>query len=77
MADIYEVNAKVVKVSVGPADGNQVARILRRGDVVPAGVPQSSLDVLVKRKLIKKTAIPASPTAAEKAAAEKTAAAKK
>ena len=77
MADVYEVTAKVVKVSVGPADGNQVARILRRGEVVPAGVPQDSLDVLVKRKLIKKTAIPTSPTAAEKAQAEKTTAAKK
>ena len=74
MADIYEVNAKVVKVSVGPADGNQVARILRRGEVVPAGVPQDSLDVLVKRKLIKKTTVPA---AADKAQAEKTTAAKK
>ena len=82
MADVYEVTAKVVKVSVGPANGNQVARILRRGEVVPAGVPQGSLDVLVKRKLIKKTTVPAAPTAAEKAAAdkaqaEKTTAAKK
>ena len=77
MADVYEVTAKVVKVSVGPADGNQVARILRRGEVVPAGVPQDSLDVLVKRKLIKKTTVPAAPTAADKAQAEKTTAAKK
>lgn len=74
MADVYEVTAKVVKVSVGPANGNQVARILRRGEVVPAGVPQDSLDVLVKRKLIKKTTV---PTAADKAQAEKTTAAKK
>ena len=36
------------------AGGNQVARILRAGDVVPQGVPEGDLDRLVKRKIIRK-----------------------
>ena len=54
MADVHVVLAKFAKVSVGPAGGNQVARILRAGEVVPQGVPEGDLDRLVKRKIIRK-----------------------
>lgn len=49
---IHFVKRAVVKVSVGPANGNRVARILQAGDIVPEGVDQAQLDSLEKRGLI-------------------------
>lgn len=48
--------AKVVKVAIGSADGNQVARIIRRGDVIPGGVESDLLKSLVERGLIEEVA---------------------
>ncbi|WP_198410831.1 hypothetical protein [Microbacterium halophytorum] len=75
MADQYEVKANVVKVAVGDPAGNRVARILRRGAIVPDGVDESTLKSLAGRRLIAKVT-KRGPSAAEKAAAEKAAAEK-
>lgn len=53
---LYTVKRAVVKVAIGPASGNRVARILQAGDVVPGGVDQELLDSLEKRSLIEKVA---------------------
>jgi len=44
----YKVTAPVVKVAVGPADGNRIARFIDRGGIIPDGVDQGLLDQLVK-----------------------------
>lgn len=91
MADLYRVKAPVVKVSIGSLEGNRVARILRAGGLVPAGVAEESLQKLEDRGLIEKVTVEQEVPEAdspedekaedEKAAAEKassrTAAAKK
>lgn len=65
----YKVTATVVKVAVGPADGNRVARFVDRGDIIPDGVEQGILDQLVKLGRIEKvTEEPAEDLAAEEAA---------
>lgn len=43
---------RIVKVGIGPATGNRVARILQPGDIVPAGIDQELLQSLEKRGLI-------------------------
>ena len=73
MTQSYLVTAAVVKVSVGPADGNRIARMIPRGHLIPEGVDPSLLKKLEERKLIEKAADPA-PDAAALAAAEKAAA---
>lgn len=70
MADLYQAKAPVVKVSVGSASGNRVARIIRAGDVVPAGVNEEALAALVKRGLIVKVAHQQSAAAKAKADAD-------
>lgn len=46
------VKSKVVKVSIGGARGNRVARVLFEGDVVPEGVADEQLSRLIDRGLI-------------------------
>lgn len=70
MADLYQAKAPVVKVSVGSASGNRVARIIRAGDVVPAGVNEEALAALVKRGLIVKVVPQQSAAAKAKADAD-------
>lgn len=80
---IHTVIASVVKVTVGPASGNRVGRIIFRDGVIPEGVEPEQLERLVERGLIKPVTIlsPEEIAAVEvKAAAEaeaKAAAAKK
>lgn len=50
----YIARSGVVKVSIGPATGNRVVRIVRAGDVIPEGVEQDTLDALEKRRLIER-----------------------
>lgn len=54
MSDTYVAKANVVKVSIGPADGNRVARIIRLGGVIPEGVDREALKSLEKRGLIER-----------------------
>lgn len=79
----YIAKAAVVKVAVGPASGNRVARFIRAGSPIPEGVDQDLLDALAKRDLITKVRQPsaaakakADAEAAEKAKADADAAAK-
>lgn len=76
--DEYIAKATVVKVSVGPATGNRVARFIRAGAPIPDGVDQDLLDALAKRGLIIKVEATQQPPAApaEKADAETAAKAK-
>lgn len=53
----YRAKAPVVKVSIGAADGNRVARIIREGTAVPDGVAQSQLDALEARGMIEKVIV--------------------
>lgn len=76
MADTYVAKANVVKVSVGPADGNRVARLIRVGGVIPEGVDVETLKGLAKRGLIELLKPEAKQTAAAKAKADAAAAAK-
>lgn len=76
MADTYVAKANVVKVSIGPADGNRVARIIRAGGAIPDGVDQASLEALAKRGLIERVKTAPAQAAAVKAKAEADAAAK-
>ncbi len=47
---IYLVKAPAVKVSIGAAAGNRVARFVKRGDVISGdGVLPGQIDDLVKR----------------------------
>jgi hypothetical protein len=48
----HMVTGTVVKVSVGTATGNRIARILRHGDIVPEGVDDELLARLADRGLI-------------------------
>lgn len=83
MTQEYVVKAPVVKVSIGPASGNRIARFIYRGGIVPDGVDQVLLDKLEGRRLIEKF-VPEKPgpdpeavavaAAAEKAAADQAAA---
>lgn len=52
MAVKYTVKGAAVKVSIGSAAGNRVARILRKGAPVPEGIEQELLDSLAGRGLI-------------------------
>lgn len=52
MSTQHIVAAAAAKVSIGAAGGNRVAVILRRGDVVPAGVADEQLERLIDRGLI-------------------------
>lgn len=68
----YKVTATVVKVAVGPADGNRVARFVERGDIIPDGVDQGLLKQLEKLGRIEKVkTAPAGTSDADKAAAAK------
>lgn len=76
MSDVYVAKANVVKVSIGALDGNRVARIIRRGGVIPEGVNEASLKDLAKRGLIAPVKPAVSPAATAQAQAEADAAAK-
>lgn len=76
MADTYVAKANVVKVAVGPADGNRVARIIRAGGAIPEGVDEETLKSLAKRGLIERVKTAPVQTAAAKAKTEAEAAAK-
>ena len=52
MSTQHIVAAAAAKVSIGAAGGNRVAVILRRGDVVPAGVADEQIERLIDRGLI-------------------------
>lgn len=65
MTKLYVVSAAVVKVAVGPANGNRVARIIKRGGIVPEGVDQAKLDQLEDLGLIEALADPEETAAAE------------
>lgn len=56
---IYRVKASAAKVSIGAAGGNRVAVNLRRGAIVPTGVPQDQIDRLVTRGLLEAVELPA------------------
>jgi hypothetical protein len=73
MATTYQAAAAVVKVSIGPAGGNRVARFIKRGGIIPEGVEQDSLKLLESRGLIEK--VPAGETDTSAADAEAAAAA--
>ena len=49
---LHIATAAVVKVSIGSASGNRVARFITRGDIVPEGVAKEQLERLVSRGLI-------------------------
>jgi|GEM_PF-7021666 len=66
----YTAAAAYVKVEIGPADGNRVARIIRRGHPIPDGVDPAKLSELEDLGLIELvTAVPESDPEAEAAAA--------
>lgn len=70
MAPTYQAAAAVVKVSIGPAAGNRVARFIKRGGIIPEGVEQATLDLLESRGLIEKVSVAETDTsAADEAAA--------
>jgi hypothetical protein len=48
----HVVGDRFVKVSIGSADGNRVARILAPGAEVPEGVSEESIENLTARGLI-------------------------
>ncbi|MBO9704799.1 MAG: hypothetical protein J7474_04710 [Arthrobacter sp.] len=48
----YTAAAAYVKVEIGPADGNRVARIIRRGHPIPDGVDPKKLSELEALGLI-------------------------
>lgn len=52
MSAQHIATAAVVKVSIGSPSGNRVARLVRRGDVIPEGVAEEQLERLVARGLI-------------------------
>lgn len=68
MATTYQAAAAVVKVSIGPSNGNRVARFIKRGGIIPEGVDQDSLKLLESRGLIEKVTVEDEPTEAELAA---------
>lgn len=79
MATTYQAAAAVVKVSIGPAGGNRVARFIKRGGIIPEGVEPDSLKLLESRGLIEKVTAAETETSdaeAEAAAAAAAAAAK-
>lgn len=65
MTDTYVAKANVVKVSIGPADGNRVARIIRAGGAIPDGVDEASLKALAARGLIELVTPASAPVVAE------------
>lgn len=62
MATTYRAKAVVVKVSVGPATGNRVARIIKQGGIIPEGVETEQIKRLVSLDLIEKVTDAASET---------------
>lgn len=48
----YIAKISAVKVSVGDANGPTIARIVRRGDLIPEGVDEGLLQSLAERGLI-------------------------
>lgn len=73
MATTYRAASAVVKVSIGPAGGNRVARFIKRGGFIPEGVEPDSLKLLESRGLIEK--VPAAETETSGSDAEAAAAA--
>ena len=69
MAFIYKAKAAVVKVAVGPATGNRIARIIRQGSVIPDGVDPAKLEQLVELGHIEKIEIGEDGTAQDEVAA--------
>jgi len=69
MAFIYKAKSAVVKVSIGPAEGNRVARIVRQGSVIPAGVDAAKIEQLVELGHIEKIEIGEDGTAQDEVAA--------
>lgn len=62
----YTAAAAYVKVEIGPADGNRVARIIRRGNPIPDGVDPAKLSELEDLGLIEPvTAVPEPDSEAE------------
>lgn len=57
MATTYQAAAAVVKVSIGPATGNRVARFIKRGGIIPEGVEPDSLKLLESRGLIEQVVV--------------------
>ncbi|MFM9430055.1 hypothetical protein [Arthrobacter sp. MP_2.3] len=52
MPKLYAASAAVVKVAVGPVTGNRVARIIKRGGIIPEGVDPAKLEKLEELGLI-------------------------
>ncbi len=69
MATTYRAKALVVKVSVGPSEGNRVARIIKQGGIIPEGVEKDQLARLEKLNLIEKVDVAAEAEAETKAKA--------
>ena len=76
MATTYQAAAAVVKVSIGPAGGNRVARFIKRGGIIPEGVEPDSLKLLESRGLIEKVTAAETETSDAEAEAAAAAAAK-
>ena len=70
MATNYRAASAVVKVSIGPAGGNRVARFIKRGGFIPEGVEQESLKLLESRGLIEKVSVSTDAEIAEAEAAQ-------
>ncbi|MGX9348152.1 hypothetical protein [Microbacterium sp. KNMS] len=64
MSAQHTVTAAFVKVSIGSPSGNRVARILRRGDVVPEGVDKAQLAHLVERGMLEEIKLEPTSTGA-------------
>lgn len=71
MATTYRAKAVVVKVSVGPSEGNRVARIIKQGGIIPEGVEKDQLARLEKLNLIEKVDVAAEAKAEAQAAETK------
>lgn len=65
MATTYRAKAVVVKVSVGPATGNRVARIIKQGGIIPEGVETEQIKRLLSLDLIEKAPTEETPEDAE------------
>lgn len=65
----YTAAAAYVKVEIGPADGNRVARIVRRGNPIPDGVDPAKLSELEDLGLIERVTVVPEPDPAAAAAA--------
>lgn len=68
---LHTASAAVVKVSIGSPSGNRVAVLVRRGDVIPAGVDAEQLKRLSDRGLIAKQVEETEPTESGSAPAKR------